>query len=348
MLGWCRAMGMLAALPGPIPVGVWDETRLAGDDFALWAAATDPETDLAALSLASQWLAWRAYADDALARILGAAWNLPAARRLADRLAQFMPVDGAQLAVPTNPIERGLADLWDRTRARMARAGRDLLRAAVLSLAGGWAWELANQAYNRVADPVDYLETRRSTSGSAIQLALIVAPVIDQVPADLIAARPVRSVTAAAQDVVGLVNDVFSFQKEIEYEGDLNNGVLVMQTLLDCGRPQAAAITANLASARVREFEHVLALELPPLLEDVHLDQRGRDCLTEAIRRLESWMSGTRYWHEMTGRYRQPSLMTSLTSCRRMARPFPMGASRGCPWARMGAGPMPVGIGSHD
>ncbi len=344
-LDWCRAMGMLAAVPGPVPIGVWNERQLSGDDFALWAAASQPDVPLDTLNLAAQWLAWRAYADDALAYVLGAGWNLPASRRFPDRLAQFMPADGVQRTPPTNPVERGLADLWGRTGARLSRAGRDLLGAAVLSLAEGWAWELANQAYNRVPDLADYLEMRRHTSGSGIQLALIQASLVDQVPAEALAARPVRALMAATQDVVGLVNDLFSYQREIEYEGDLNNAVLAVETLLGCSRERSAAIIANLACARVLEFERLLELELPALLEDLRLAPERQDCLTGAISRLKSWMSGTLHWHETTCRYGEPTLINSLALCRRVRGPFPHGAGASEWLEGIMGGPVSVGVG---
>ena len=37
----------------------------------------------------------------------------------------------------------------------------------------------------------------------------------------------------AAQDCACLINDVFSYQKEIEFEGEIHNGVLVLATFLD-------------------------------------------------------------------------------------------------------------------
>lgn len=35
-----------------------------------------------------------------------------------------------------------------------------------------WLWELSNQLQNRVPDPVDYLEMRRTTIGSELTLSL--------------------------------------------------------------------------------------------------------------------------------------------------------------------------------
>src|SRR5713226_7624857 len=76
----------------------------------------------------------------------------------------------------------------------------------------------------------------------------------------------------------------------------------------------------------VLEFERLLELELPALLEDLRLAPERQDCLTGAISRLKSWMSGTLHWHETTRRYGEPTLINSLALCRRVPGPFPHGA----------------------
>ena len=43
-----------------------------------------------------------------------------------------------------------------------------------------------------------------------------------------------RSLENAAADYASLLNDVFSYQKEIEFEGEVHNGVLVVQNFFDC------------------------------------------------------------------------------------------------------------------
>ena len=55
-----------------------------------------------------------------------------------------------------------------------------------------------------------------------------------------------RSLENAAADYACLTNDVFSYQKEIEFEGELHNGVLVVQNFLDVDyaeRPSASSTT---------------------------------------------------------------------------------------------------------
>lgn len=83
-----------------------------------------------------------------------------------------MPVDGTPAPEPVNALERGLADLWARTSGPMTPEARSRFRAAVESMTASWLWELANQAQNRIPDPVDYLEMRRRTFGSELTMSL--------------------------------------------------------------------------------------------------------------------------------------------------------------------------------
>ena len=95
-------------------------------------------------------------------------------------------------------------------------------------MTSSWLWELANQAQNRIPDPVDYVEMRRMTFGSDLTMSLCRLAHGQQVPPEIYRSGPLRSLENAAADYACLLNDVFSYQKEIEYEGEVHNGVLVV------------------------------------------------------------------------------------------------------------------------
>ena len=46
---------------------------------------------------------------------------------------------------------------------------------------------------------------------------------------------------------------------EIQFEGELDNSLLVVQKFLDCGLPEAITVTNNLARARVEQLEYLIA-----------------------------------------------------------------------------------------
>ena len=66
-----------------------------------------------------------------------------------------------------------------------------------------------------------------------------------RVPPEIYHTRTMRALENSAADYACLINDVFSYQKEIEFEGELHNCVLVVQNFLDCdrGRPSTSSTT---------------------------------------------------------------------------------------------------------
>jgi germacradienol/geosmin synthase len=111
-------------------------------------------------------------------------------------------------------------------------------------------------------------------------------------------------------DVACLLNDCFSYQKEIEYEGELNNGVLAIENFFGCGRDEALPIVNDLITSRRRQFEHLVARELPALADDLGLDAAARASLDAYVGELRDWMAGILKWHRESDRYdeRRPPL----------------------------------------
>jgi germacradienol/geosmin synthase len=312
-LDWARRMGMLAPQPGEPMSGVWDETRLSEFDFPLCMAGLGPDGSREELELGSHWLTWGTYWDDLFPAVYGSRRDFAAAKAATDRLSRFMPLEPDQpalgeAAVPLTALERGLADLWRRTAAPMSPDARADLRASIESMLGGGLWELANHIQNRVPDPVDYLEMRRRTFGSELTASLARLRRAQKVPAEVFRAGTMRSLDNSAMDYGCLINDVFSYQKEIEFEGDRHNLVLVVQHFLNCDRDRALAIVSDLMKSRLRQFEHVIASELPVLCEDFQLDDAARDAVSGYVQELQNWLSGILNWHLGCFRYDEPAL----------------------------------------
>ncbi|MGH3325625.1 MAG: terpene synthase family protein, partial [Streptomyces sp.] len=209
---------------------------------------------------------------------------------------------------PANALERGLADLWARTAGPMTLPARRALRKAVEDMTRGWLWELANQAQNRIPDPVDYIEMRRLTFGSDLTMSLCRLAHGRQVPPEIYRSGPMRSLENAASDYAALLNDVFSYQKEIEYEGEVHNGILVVQNFFDCDHPTALAVIDDLMNSRMRQFQHVVAHELPVLCDDFGLSPEARRTLDGYVTDLEHWLSGILTWHQGCHRYKEEDL----------------------------------------
>ncbi|MCM8549446.1 germacradienol/geosmin synthase Cyc2 [Streptomyces sp. STCH 565 A] len=294
---WCAEMGILSE-------GVWDEDKLASCDLPLCAAGLDPDATQDQLDLASGWLAFGTYGDDYYPLVYGHRRDLAAARLTTARLSACMPLDGEPVPPPANAMERSLIDLWARTTAGMTPEEREPLKTAVDTMTEAWVWELANQIQNRVPDPVDYLEMRRATFGSDLTLGLCRAGHGPSVPPEVYRSGPVRSLENAAIDYACLLNDVFSYQKEIEYEGEIHNAVFVVQNFFGVDYPAALRVVQDLMNQRMRQFEHVVAHELPVVHDDFQLSDEAREIMHGYVTDLQNWMAGILNWHRSVPRYK--------------------------------------------
>lgn len=297
LVTWCHGTGILSE-------GVWDEDKLAAYDLALCSAGLDPDATPEALDLSARWLAWGTYGDDYYPLVYGHRRDLAAARLTTARLSQCMAVDGEPAVVPANAMERGLIDLWALTTAAMTVEQRRTLKAAVDAMTESWVWELSNQMQNRVPDPVDYLEMRRATFGSDLTLSLCRMGQGPAIPPEVYRSGPVRSLENAAIDYACLINDVFSYQKEIEYEGEIHNAILVVQNFFGVDYPAALAVVHDLMTQRMQQFEHVVAHELPVLYDDFQLSGEARAAMGHYVLDLQNWLAGILNWHREVDRYK--------------------------------------------
>ncbi|MDF5753653.1 germacradienol/geosmin synthase [Spongiactinospora sp. TRM90649] len=308
-IAWARRVGIFDSVPGVEHGGVWDERRMRDIDLPLCAAGIHADAGPEELFLSSEWLAWGTYGDDYYPVVFGARRDLVGARLSNARLTQLMPLDaGAPGVIPTGPLETGLDDLWRRTAGPMTGDARAHLRHAIEIMLESWLWELANQARNRVPDPIDYVEMRRRTFGSDLTAALARIPYSDVVPPEIYHTRAWRELETAAHDFGAFTNDLFSYQKEVEYEGELHNLVVVVQHFLDVDRWKARDVVAALMAARMEQYQYVLANDIPALFEERGLDDRARAALLRQAEGFQDWMAGILVWHRGCHRYDEATL----------------------------------------
>ncbi len=329
--GWAARMGMLSE-------GVWDEAKLRAFDFALCAAGIHPDATAGQLNLTTRWLTWGTYGDDYYPIAFGRGSDIAAAQACNARLGEFMPLDLAEMPVPATALEHGLADLWTRTAGPMEVPARRAFRGAVTDMTGSWIWELGNQAQNRIPDPIDYIEMRRKTFGSELTMSLSRLAHPGIVPARVYRSRPVAAMENAAADYACLLNDVFSYQKEIQFEGEIHNCVLVTQNFLGCDAATAMRVVGDLMTARMRLFQHILAVELPVLLDTLNLDPAAREALWNHAGNLRNWLSGILNWHEGCHRYAEADLIRNT----RPALPSLFGTPTGLGTSATRVTPAPV------
>jgi germacradienol/geosmin synthase len=130
----------------------------------------------------------------------------------------------------------------------------------------------------------------------------------DALSEEIYRSRPVKAMEAAAADFACLTNDVFSFQKEIEFEGEIHNAVLVVQNFLDVGPQEAMDVVGDLMTARMQEFQYITETQLPALFEEFSLDAAARTALEGYAQELRDWLAGILTWHEGCRRYDEEAL----------------------------------------
>jgi germacradienol/geosmin synthase len=332
---WVADMGMLGSLHGLADGGIWDRAVVLGFDIPFAAAMLHPDATGPELDLSSQWLTWGTYADDYFLAVFGATRDMAGAKVFHARLPLFMPLDLTPPPPALNAVERGLADLWQRSAAPMSADARRQFRLAVEDMTGSWLWELANEIQHRIPDPVDFFEMRRSTFGANLTISLRrLTPGREMAP-EISGTRPLRRLVSAASDCGCLINDIYSYRKEIEIEGALNNAVLVMQNFLDVDAQRGCEVVADLIASRVRQFEHIVATELGGVADDLELDDAARKVLAGYVDGLQDWMAGILAWHQATTRYREGKLRPSAAATAARLTSGPLGLGTGA--ARIGA-----------
>jgi len=304
VVSWAAGVGILGE-------GVWDEAKLRAFDLALCAAGIHPDATAEQLDLTTAWLTWGTYGDDYYPIAFSRGNDIAAAKACNARLDQFIPLDIAEMPTPVTALERGLADLWTRTAAPMEVPARRVFRRAITDMTASWIWELGNQAQNRVPDPIDYIEMRRKTFGSDLTMSLSRLADRGIVPAAIYRTRPIAAMENAAADYACLLNDVFSYQKEIQFEGEIHNCVLVTQNFLCCDAAAAMQVVGDLMTARMRQFQHILAVEFPALLDALDLDTPVREAVCDHARNLQNWLSGILNWHQGCHRYAETDLISN-------------------------------------
>ncbi len=329
---WGARIGLHEAEPGVPGSRVWTAERHIDIDLPLCAAGIQPDATPDELNLTSDWLSWGTHADDYYPAVFGRARDLTAARASTERLRALMPVapgdePAAAGVVPATAMERGLADLWARTAEPMPVVERRAFRGAVERMLDAWLWELDNQAQHRIPDPVDYVEMRRRTFGFDMVSTLIGLARKPRLPKRVLASGSLRSLQGSAGDYLCLLNDLFSYQKEVEFEGEFHNALVVVRNFFSCDYPTAVSIVNDLLTSRMRQFEHVAAHELPVLCGDLGLAAAEREALEAYVQDLRNFTVGARHWHLDCLRYDEPTLLRNRAAERPLGVPTGLGTA---------------------
>ena len=310
---WAREMGFVVDASLGSTEFLWDEHAFDSSDVALFCALAYPAHDLATLNLDTYWMAWTTYADDYFVEMFGHKNDLEAAKVLRARMWKLMAVNPEPPApLPSTPIERGLMDLWLRTAKALPLSAQIEFRQLIDEMFESWIWELSNRIQNRIPDALDYVDMRRTTGGS--YFILFLSPLVQsgRVPIEALRTLTIKQLSNAAADYACWLNDVISYQKEVEFEGEMHTLMLVLQNFLGCDVAQAIEIVNHLITDRIKQFEYIVENELPFLFENFNLDSQAQQLVLNHVADLRLFMYGACLWHLQVDRYKEKETRRSI------------------------------------
>ncbi len=307
----------------------WTEAQLAANDFGLLCSHKFPDAPLEALNTITDWYTWLFYLDDYLIQTFARTSDMAGATAYLARIPQFVPVDLDQDGpAPANPTERAVADVWSRTAPSMSDGWRCRIRAGVEQLLAGHLQELQHAGARHTANPIEYLEMKRKTTGGHVASCLAEFAQGAELPAVVATGPTMRALVDAVNDSALLLNDIFSYDREAADAAETANMVLVLQKYLGCGPQRAVEATNDLLTARIQQFEHIADVEIPEMYEAHHLTADERSTVSGLVDNLRDWLPGWLEWHKRAARYLGEDTVALTPSIpRRLAGPTGLGTA---------------------
>ncbi|MEC4984796.1 MAG: hypothetical protein SAJ37_06840 [Oscillatoria sp. PMC 1068.18] len=128
-------------------------------------------------------------------------------------------------------------------------------------------------------------------------------------------------------DAVHLRNDIFSYQREVEDEGENANCILVLERFLNVDTQEAADLTNELLTSRMQQFENTAVTEVPSLFEEFALTPDERLKVILYAKGLQDWQSGGHEWHMRSSRYMNQGATNSASPTLVLGGPTGLGTS---------------------
>lgn len=263
---------------------------------ALLMALYYPHADADILELLSQWAAWAFIVDDEFDD--GAAGRDPATVLAAiTSLANVM--NGEKSA---NPLAEALADLWARLTARCSLPWRGIFRSDVTAWLNTYYVEAVDRIAMHVLSAADFVPHRRESVGIRTFLDEC-EPALGLDPPDAVRLLPALSAARrAACDHVGLINDIFSVEKDLEV-GYWHNAVFIMRHDHDHPLQEAVRQVNELLTGIVHQLIDAQA-RLPAELDAAGVGEPARSQALALVRGYLDTVRGNYDFHFQVPRYR--------------------------------------------
>lgn len=233
-----------------------------------------------------------------------------AARQHLDRI--FALISGSTRVAPAQTaLERSGVILMSRMLDDMTPTGRTRFLDEIRLL---FDWvshevEVRSQFPSRVPDLASIIRQRRVTSAAMVIFRAGEYANHAELPEAFHRSLLFEALQDSATDVIAMVNDLFSYEKEKQHL-ETQNYVVVCQHLLGGNLDEAVAFFVRLLDTRVRSFEQARE-RLPQLIREQAFSSGERQAIELFVDMLENWMRGNLDWSVQVPRYndirRQPS-----------------------------------------
>jgi 5-epi-alpha-selinene synthase len=265
--------------------------RLARARIAWLTARAFPMATRTGLQIAADWTTLFCLLDD-LIEAKGA--NMLSLARLVSRA-----LDAFQLgsAAADDAVGRALVHLRERMREAAGDAWVRRFSEILERLFSAFMWEGINR-HNAIRPSVSaYLTMREITVGVLPQLALAELTDAIKLSPAVLSHPTVRRLSSMSCNVVGWMNDIFTFERELA-EGEIHNLVIVLMDQQGLPIEEARRVVRRRCEDEVRAFIS-LEQQLPDVGEESAM-------LRRYVGIMRSWMRGHLDWALETGRYKPP------------------------------------------
>ncbi|MFD6067988.1 terpene synthase family protein, partial [Amycolatopsis lurida] len=302
---WARATGMLSGGGYPDSWAIWDSLptfhAIAAPELTAYCWPAAPPAEAALIHDA---MIWYFAFDDHFQHRYKLSMDIDGVREHLVRLPAFMPMTSDEpMPSPENAVEEGLADLWPRLIRSRPTRWRRAWKDGITRFCDSAIQETVHLSTGRVLDLVEYVQLRRETFGAYTAALYVDISTGVMIPEKIREIREIQVLLDAFMDYMSLINDVFSYEREIDHEGCVTNLVLVVKNFLGVPLRQAVRIANDLVGARLRQFEYTLKVELPEASARLNLNDAERASLAAWGEGAQDYLSGILAWHERAARY---------------------------------------------
>lgn len=242
---------------------------------------------------------WLFLLDDGLDQ---GALSLPSdeGRKRLERMFSLLSAPTGE-ARPQTALERSGVLMIAPMLEAMSREGGLRLLEEIRMLFSWITHEVQRRSCAELPDPLAYAHQRRFTSAARVVFRAGEYANHAELPAIFHQSRLFETLQDSATDVITLVNDLFSYEKEAEY-GEINNYVVVCQRWLDSSIDDAVALLLRLLDARIHCFQREQK-RVAGFIEEQVFSSDERQAIRRDVQMLEEWMSANLDWSSHVPRY---------------------------------------------